>query len=145
MSFTVISLDPVGPKAGTGGPPAPAGAPAGGGQPASGGGLVSMLPLLMFIPLLFILFRRQKKEQEQRSKLKKGDKVVSSAGLIGELMEMDERVAKVKIAPGTTVLMTLASISPYEPEPPKKDAAKDSSKDDPAKDSKADGKASDKK
>ena len=72
-----------------------------------------LLPFLIFVPILFMMFRRQKKEAEQRKSLKKGDKVVSTSGLIGELMEFDERVAKVKIAPGTTVQMLSGSISPF--------------------------------
>jgi preprotein translocase subunit YajC len=57
--------------------------------------------------------RRQKKEQQARASLKKGDRVMSGAGLIGELVEMDERVAKVKIAPGMTVQIVANTISPY--------------------------------
>lgn len=88
--------------------------PTGSGQAPPPGSMWSMLiPLLMFVPILFLMFRRQKKEQEARSKLKKGDRVVTNAGLIGELMEMDERVAKVKIAPGTTVQVLVAMLSPF--------------------------------
>jgi len=73
-----------------------------------------ILPLLIMVPFLFLTFRRQKKEQQQREKLKKGDRVVGTSGLIGELMELDERFAKVKIAPGTTVQMLASSIAPLE-------------------------------
>ena len=66
------------------------------------------------VPFLFLMFRRQKKEAEQRSKLKKGDTVVSQSGLVGELIEMDERFAKVKIAPGTTVKMLVTSLAPLD-------------------------------
>ena len=85
-----------------------------------GGGLFTLLPLVMFVPLLFVMFRRQKKEQEQRAKLKKGDWIVSQSGLIGELVEMDEKISKVKIAPGTTVQMTTGSLSPLSSEAEKK-------------------------
>jgi preprotein translocase subunit YajC len=61
-----------------------------------------------------MMFRRQKKEQQARSSLKKGDKVVTQAGLIGELVELEERIAKVKIAPGTTVQVLASSIGPLE-------------------------------
>jgi preprotein translocase subunit YajC len=88
-----------------------------------GGGLIMLLPLLVFLPFIFLSFRRQKKEQEARAALKKGDRVVSNSGLVGELVEMDERFAKVKIAPGTTVQMLAQSVSPLEAEA-KKDTAK---------------------
>jgi preprotein translocase subunit YajC len=71
-------------------------------------------PLLILLPFLFLMFRRQKKEQEQRAKLKKGDRVVSNSGLVGELVEMDERLAKVKLAPGITVQMLASTLGPLE-------------------------------
>jgi preprotein translocase subunit YajC len=93
-------------------------------EPSSGGGaapaaaapnpLFTMAPFLVLIPFLFLSFRRQKKEKEARGSLKKGDRVVTTSGLIGELMELDERVAKVKIAPGTTVQVLSNSLSPFE-------------------------------
>jgi len=78
--------------------------------------LFTFLPLLIFVPILFMMFRRNKREAEQRGKLKKGDRVVSNSGLIGELVEMDEKVVRVKIAPGTTVQMLTTSVSPFNPE-----------------------------
>jgi preprotein translocase subunit YajC len=78
-----------------------------------------LLPFLIFVPILFMMFRRQKKEAESRKSLKKGDRVVSNSGLIGELVDLDDRVAKVKIAPGTTVQMLANSVSPMGAEPAK--------------------------
>ena len=104
------------PKAGTPGVADPAGAPAG--APASSGPPPSMvtmlLPFLILVPFLFLSFRRQKKEKEARGSLKKGDKVVTTSGLIGELVELDERIGKVKIAPGTTVQVLATALSPFE-------------------------------
>jgi preprotein translocase subunit YajC len=76
---------------------------------------VMMAPL--FIVMLVMLFMnrgQKKKEADIRAKMRKGDRVVSQSGLVGELIEMDEALAKVKIAPGTTVNMLLSTISPYE-------------------------------
>lgn len=92
-------------------------APAGGApaQSAPGGSMITMLlPFLILVPFLFMSFRRQKKEQEARKNLKKGDRVVTQAGLIGELVDMDERIAKVKIAPGTTVQVLANAVSSFE-------------------------------
>lgn len=105
-----------GPKQGTPGTVADPGG--GGAEQAQPQGPQSMLPMLLpfliLVPFLFMSFRRQKKEQEARSKLKRGDRVVTGAGLIGELVEIDERVAKVKIAPGTTVQVLATSVSSYD-------------------------------
>lgn len=74
------------------------------------------LPFLVLIPFFFLMNRRNKKEQEARASLKKGDRVVTQAGLIGELIDMDEKVAKVKIAPGTTVQVLVTALSPFSTE-----------------------------
>jgi preprotein translocase subunit YajC len=107
------------PKAGTPGVSVDSTAPpAGGGQssaPSGPGGMAPMLlPILILVPFLLLSFRRQKKEQEARSKLEKGDKVVTQAGLIGELIDMDDRIAKVKIAPGTNVQVLASSLSAFD-------------------------------
>ena len=87
------------PKAGTPGvaqDPAPAG-----GSASSGGGgspLAGFMPILMmlviFVPFFLLMSRRQKKEASARASLKKGDRVMTNAGLVGELMEMDDKLAK---------------------------------------------------
>ena len=106
---------------GTPGVAAPGNGPPPGAPPAQaapGGSMLTMLlPFLILVPFLFLSFRRQKKEKEARSSMKKGDKVVSTSGLIGELIELEDRVAKVKIAPGTTVQVLSSSLSPFDVAP----------------------------
>jgi preprotein translocase subunit YajC len=70
-----------------------------------------------------MMSRRQKKEAQARASLKKGDRVMSNAGLVGELVELDDRLAKVKIAPGVTVQMVANTVSPFAE--PEKAAAKE--------------------
>lgn len=117
MSF---SFQQVAPKAGTPGvevASAPAqGAPQQAAPP--GGSMITMLlPILILVPFLLMSFRRNKKEAEARKGLKKDDKVVTQAGLIGTLVELNERTAKVKIAPGTTVEVLASTVSSYDPAP----------------------------
>jgi preprotein translocase subunit YajC len=114
MSF---SFQQVQPKAGVTGVADPGGAPAGGAAPSSPPpSMVTMLlPFLILVPFLFLSFRRQKKEQAARGSLKKGDRVVTTSGLLGELIDLDEKIAKVKIAPGTTVQVLATALTPYEP------------------------------
>jgi preprotein translocase subunit YajC len=125
MSF----VQQVEPKAGTPGVSVEAAAPHEGAQPppSGGGPIMMLLPLLLLVPFLFMSFRRQKKEQEARANLRKGDRVVTQAGLIGELVEIDDRVAKVKIAPGTTAQVLATSLSPFDPAPVDKGAKSDKS------------------
>jgi preprotein translocase subunit YajC len=121
LSNELLFAQNVQPKATTPGavqetPPASGTAPQGGSS-----SLFGMLPMVLmfalFIPILFMSSRRQKKEAQARASLKKGDRVTTNAGLIGELVEMDERVAKVKISPSVTVQFVANTVAPYvEPE-----------------------------
>lgn len=77
--------------------------------------------MLLFVPFIFMMWRRNKRETDARSKMKKGDKVVA-AGIVGEIMDSDERVAKVKIAPGVTVQVLASALSPLEEPKPAADA-----------------------
>jgi preprotein translocase subunit YajC len=72
-----------------------------------------LLMFALFVPILFLSSRRQKKEQKAREALKKGDRVQSTSGLIGELIEIDEKIAKVKIAPSVHVQLVASTVSPY--------------------------------
>lgn len=111
MSFSFQQVQPQGNP----GVAVPGGAPpAGAGQAAPPSMVTMLLPFLILVPFLFLSFRRQKKEKEARGSLKKGDRVVTQAGLIGELVELDERIGKVKIAPGTTVQVLASALSPFE-------------------------------
>ena len=94
----------------------------GGGSPLSGF-VMPLMMLVIFVPFFFLMNRKQKKESQARAALKKGDRVMTNAGLIGELIETDERVARVKIAPGVTVQIVANTVSPFAE--PDKAASKD--------------------
>jgi preprotein translocase subunit YajC len=81
------------------------------------GFIMPLMMLLIFVPFFFLMNRKQKKEEKARASLKRGDRVMTNAGLIGELVETDERIAKVKIAPGVTVQIVANTVTPFaEPE-----------------------------
>ena len=76
--------------------PAPAAAP-------QGGGLVSLLPLiLIFVIFYFLLIRPQQKKakahQDFVAGLKKGDKVVTSGGLYGEITGLTDKFVTLEVA-----------------------------------------------
>ena len=83
------------------------------GQSALAGFLPLLMMLVIFVPFFFLMSRRQKKETAARASLKKGDRVVTNAGLIGQLVEMTDEIAKVKIADGVKVLILANTISPF--------------------------------
>ena len=68
---------------------------------------MSYLPLLLIvvmIPLLLLSSRSQSKKQAATiAGLAKGDKVLLQGGLVGKLVEVGDRYAKVEIAPGVKV------------------------------------------
>jgi preprotein translocase subunit YajC len=124
-------------KAGTPGVVAPqdgpqTSAPGAAPTPAAGAGgfmgspmFMIVMMLAVFAPILFMNSRRQKKETAARSQMKKGDRVVSTTGLLGELIELTDGEAKVKLAPGVTVQMLANVISPYAPAQAKPTELKD--------------------
>ncbi|HEX3343907.1 MAG TPA: preprotein translocase subunit YajC [Polyangiaceae bacterium] len=91
---------------------APAGAPQGGSSPIAGFMPILMM-LVIFVPFFLLMSRRQKKERVARESLKKGDRVMTNAGLVGELIDMDDALAKVKIAPGVTVQIVANTVTPF--------------------------------
>lgn len=118
MSSSLAFFQAEGPKNGPATGTTAPGAPGGGAPAAAPPSMVTMLlPFLILVPFLFLSFRRQKKEKEARGSLKKGDKVVTASGLIGELVDLDDRIGKVKIAPGTTVQVLASSITPFDSAP----------------------------
>ena len=74
--------------------------------------LVMALPLL----LLVLMTRNQsKKQKDLEGSLKVGDRVVTQAGFIGKIMDLNERTAKIEIAPGVNVQMLKSAIQGPEP------------------------------
>ena len=97
--------------------PPPAGAP----PPGPGGGGSMLLMLMAFLPVIFFMFfsqrSTQKKQKEMESKLKKGDRIVTQAGLVGKLVDpVEGRHAKIEIAPGVKVTILRSSIAGLDAE-----------------------------
>jgi preprotein translocase subunit YajC len=65
------------------------------------------LPLLLLGALLVMMFwssrSQQKKQQATLAALKKGDRVLTQSGLVGKLVEVGDRYAKLEIAPGVRI------------------------------------------
>jgi preprotein translocase subunit YajC len=98
-------------------------APPGGGDaapaPSSGFGLIT--PLLILIPFILILFfqsRSQTKKQETAiASLKKGDRVLTQSGLVGRLLSIEGRYAKLELPPsGMKVTILRSGLLGRDPE-----------------------------
>jgi preprotein translocase subunit YajC len=97
-----------------------------GGQ--AGGSLIGLaLPLLMIVGFYFLLIRpqrsRQRAQQALLASLEVGDEVMTTGGIFGTIIEIDEDegVVTVEIAPGTRVKMMRQGISQRFVEEPEDD------------------------
>jgi preprotein translocase subunit YajC len=81
-----------------------------------GGGLTTFIPLiLMFAIFYFLLIRPQQKKAKQHKAMlaavRKGDKVVTSGGLHGEITGITDDVVTMEIAPKVRVKVSRGSIA----------------------------------
>ena len=70
--------------------------------------MTGLLPLfIMLVPLLLFMFwssrSQQKKQEKILTSLTKGDRIIVQGGLIGKFVEMNDRLAKIEIAPGVKI------------------------------------------
>lgn len=127
LSSDLLLAQNVPPKAGTPGVAQDSAPPAG--AAPQGSPLAGFMPILMmlviFVPFFLLMSRRQKKEATARASLKKGDRCVNNAGIIGELVEMDDKIAKMKIAPGVTIQCVANTVTPFVEQTDKARGAKE--------------------
>lgn len=67
--------------------------------------LMSLLPFVVIIGIFYFLFirpqqKQQKKHQEMLSSLQKGDKVITTGGLIGTIVGVNEETITIKFGEG---------------------------------------------
>jgi preprotein translocase subunit YajC len=84
-------------------------------QPQPQCGVMTLLPLLLIFVVIYLLMimpqqRRQKKHQEMLKGLEKGDKVVTSGGIYGEIVRLKEDRVVIKSA-GTLLEVAKQSIT----------------------------------
>lgn len=88
-----------------------------GGQPSPMGGMGSLLPmmLVMFAVIYFLMIRPEQKKQKQRAAMiqaiKKGDRVLTSAGILGTVGSVKDNTIMVKIAENTVVEFTKSAVT----------------------------------
>lgn len=80
------------------------------GAEQQGGGIAGFLPLILMFVVMWLFFIRPKnKEMKQmeamRKALKKGDKVMTTAGIIGVVTNIDETSTTVTVRTGSTTLI----------------------------------------
>ena len=74
------------------------------------GGIMSFLPLILLFVVMWLFFIRpknkeMKKMEEMRKALKKGDKIITTAGIIGTVTNIDETGTSVTVRTASTTLI----------------------------------------
>ena len=90
-----------------------------GAQGAAGGGqnaFTSFVPLiLMFVIFYFLLIRPQQKKakahQEMINAIKKGDRIITSGGIHGTVVKVDETTATIEIAEKVNIKVIRGNIA----------------------------------
>ena len=91
--------------------------------------LTTLLPILLIGVVFYLLImrparNRQKRQQEMLSAVQPGARIMTTAGVYGTVVEVEDEDMSVEIAPGVTVRMVKAAIGRVltEPEPPELEA-----------------------
>ncbi|NPB07066.1 MAG: preprotein translocase subunit YajC [Aquificae bacterium] len=90
-------------------------------QPSPVGALLFQLFFLaaIFFMFYFLLIRPQKKERERHQKflagLKKGDRVITSSGIWGTVVEVGDKTVTLKVDANTRITFTKEAILTYQP------------------------------
>jgi len=85
-------------------------------QGEGGGGLTSTLVMfgLIFVIFYFMIIRPQQKRQKDRQKMldamKKGDKIVTSGGIHGTVIGVEDKIVLVQIADNVKVKVDRGSV-----------------------------------
>ena len=84
---------------------------------SAGGGMVSMLLMFGMVILVMYFFmirpqqKRQKEHQQMLANLKKGDKVVTTAGIHGSIAEIDDKTVTLQISDNVKIKFEKAAIT----------------------------------
>ncbi len=84
--------------------------------PAPGGGIGFFVPFIfIFVIMYFVLFRPQKKRQQEQQRvmsgLKTGDHVVTNAGIHGLIANVKETTVMLKVADNVKIEMEKSAIA----------------------------------
>lgn len=96
------------------------------GTPPQGGGagaLVQFVPFLLVLAIFYFIIllpmkRKQKKVQEFLEALKVGDKVVTTSGLYGHIVKLNDRTVQLQIADKVRVEVARNAIGGYQGQDP---------------------------
>lgn len=94
------------------------------GMSPEGGSLLQMVvPLAMVFAIFYFIVivpnkRQQKKVQEFLDGLKVNDKVITTSGIFGQVMRIDDQSVQLQIADKVNIKVSRAAIGGYQGQPP---------------------------
>jgi preprotein translocase subunit YajC len=89
-----------------------------------GGSLLQMLvPLAMVFAIFYFIVivpnkKQQKKVQDFLDNLKVNDKIITTSGIFGQVMRLDEQSVQLQIADKVNIKVSRAAIGGYQGQPP---------------------------
>ena len=89
---------------------------------AAPSGFVQFVPILLIFGIFYFLLlapmrKRQKQHQAMVEALKRGDRVVTNGGLMGEVAAVEEKVVHLKLADNVKVRVLRSAIAGMEGDP----------------------------
>lgn len=90
-------------------------------QGASPSGVTAFLPLILILVIFYFLLilpaqRRQKKTAEMLRALKNGDKVITTGGVYGTIVGLDNESVQLRIAEQVKIKVSRSAIAGPQPE-----------------------------
>ena len=89
-----------------------------------GGSLLQMfVPLAMVFAIFYFIVivpskKQQKKVQEFVDNLKVNDKIITTSGIYGQIMKLDEQAVQLQVANNVQIKVSKAAIGGYQGQPP---------------------------
>jgi preprotein translocase subunit YajC len=90
-------------------------------QIGGAGGIMAFLPLVIIMGIFYVLLilpaqRRQKKTQEMINALKNGDKVITTGGLYGTIVGIENDAIQLRIADQVKVKILRSAVTGLQPD-----------------------------
>jgi preprotein translocase subunit YajC len=84
--------------------------------------LLAWVPMILIFGIMYVLLflpmrRRQKALQKLIEDLKRGDKVITNGGLVGEVAEVEPKFIHLKVAPNVKLKIAKSAVAGLESDP----------------------------
>ena len=84
--------------------------------------LLAWVPMILIFGIMYVLLflpmrRRQKALQKLIENLKRGDKVITNGGLVGEVAEVESKFVHLKVAPNVKLKIAKSAVAGLEGDP----------------------------